>query len=154
MNKSEYTKRYRQKHPERAKAYMKKYREEHPEKFRAWKKKDREIHKDVISERTQKWRQANPDKMNGQRLRQRYSLSKADYEKLVKAQNGICAICGKEPNGHRLFIDHDHKTGNMRGLLCRNCNFALELFEDDSKRLLSAINYLRRREKEGIKCEF
>lgn len=143
MNKNtEYMRRYRQKHPARAKAYAKKYRETHAEKISGWKRKDRENNKDAILERTRKWRATNPEKMVSQRLRQRYRLSKLDYEKLVKAQNGVCAICGNSPNGHHLFIDHNHETGTMRGLLCRNCNFGLGLFDDNIDSLLKAAQYL------------
>lgn len=51
-----------------------------------------------------------------------------DYFELVKFQNNKCAICGKEPN-YMLLIDHDHKTGLVRGLLCAICNRDLGIYE-------------------------
>jgi hypothetical protein len=48
-----------------------------------------------------------------------------DYEALLAAQGGGCAICGNPPKTRRLHVDHDHKTGKVRGLLCHRCNRAL-----------------------------
>jgi hypothetical protein len=69
-----------------------------------------------------------------------------DYEDLKKAQGGACAICGsKSPNrkGSRNFaVDHCHKSSEVRGLLCNNCNIGLGLFKDDVSVLAEAIKYL------------
>jgi len=67
------------------------------------------------------------------------------YESILAAQDGLCAICGNPPNGQgRLHIDHDHETGMARGLLCSNCNPGLGYFKDDPERLRLAIEYLER----------
>jgi ribosomal protein L37AE/L43A len=69
----------------------------------------------------------------------------AEYEELLAAQDGRCAICKRmEPNGQhkRWCVDHDHKTGRKRGLLCINCNSAIGLMNDDPALLLAAIEYL------------
>ena len=47
------------------------------------------------------------------------------YEDLLAQQNGVCAICGRAPTNHKLSLDHDHETGQFRGLLCAPCNSAL-----------------------------
>jgi Recombination endonuclease VII len=52
-------------------------------------------------------------------------ITDADYEALLAAQGGGCAICGNPPKTRRLHVDHDHKTGKVRGLLCHRCNRAL-----------------------------
>jgi Recombination endonuclease VII len=44
------------------------------------------------------------------------------YDRLLAEQGGVCAICGATPKTRRLHIDHDHKTGRVRGLLCHRCN--------------------------------
>lgn len=68
-----------------------------------------------------------------------------DYKRLLDGQNGVCAICGRPPNpGRVLAVDHDHKTGLRRALLCDPCNRALGLFGDDPDRLRAAIEYLSR----------
>jgi len=55
------------------------------------------------------------------RVSETYGLRPGEYEVLFAAQGGVCAIC-KESRRERLSVDHDHKTGVVRGLLCRRCN--------------------------------
>lgn len=66
-----------------------------------------------------------------------------EYTERLKAQCGKCAICGREL-WEKLRIDHDHKTGNLRGLLCDNCNWGLGNFKDNPAFLESAIKYLNK----------
>jgi hypothetical protein len=47
------------------------------------------------------------------------------YDRMFKAQKGVCAICGRPPKTVRLAVDHNHKTGKVRGLLCFRCNFRI-----------------------------
>ena len=62
---------------------------------------------------------------------------------MLEEQNGGCWICGKQPTGKRaLDIDHDHKTGKVRGLLCSNHNRAIGLLGDDIRALVKALDYL------------
>lgn len=80
-----------------------------------------------------------------------YGVTAEDYERLKRKQKNRCAICGqKERRIHyktkkrqSLSVDHDHITGLVRGLLCRDCNFALGLFQHSLKLLLKAIKYLK-----------
>jgi len=72
------------------------------------------------------------------------------YKILIEKQNGLCAICKKpETRKHKdgwvykLCIDHDHTTGEVRGLLCSNCNNGLGRFMDNVEFLLKAIKYLK-----------
>jgi hypothetical protein len=69
-----------------------------------------------------------------------------DYDAMLAAQSGGCAICGTPPSvdGRALAVDHCHATGLVRGLLCRACNQGLGIFADDPQRLRKAANYLRR----------
>jgi hypothetical protein len=66
-----------------------------------------------------------------------------EYEIMMREQNRVCAIC-KEKNydGQDLFIDHDHDTGEVRGLLCGRCNSGLGFFRDRVRLLAEAIVYL------------
>ena len=78
-------------------------------------------------------------------VRIKYDLSSEEYTRLVLAQNGVCAVCGKTTPGQRnLDVDHDHTTGEIRGLLCRKCNTALGLFQENSLITDKATVYLRR----------
>jgi hypothetical protein len=73
-------------------------------------------------------------------LLQRYGVTKVKYFEMLKAQNGQCAICKVEHA--RLYVDHDHKTDKVRGLLCEQCNFLLGNAKDNVNTLVSAIQYL------------
>lgn len=70
----------------------------------------------------------------------RHGLTPEDVEVLLRRQNGLCAIC---EDAGTLCIDHDHKTGIVRGLLCRRCNIGLGHFRDDRIALQRAIDYLQ-----------
>lgn len=69
-----------------------------------------------------------------------------DYERMLKAQNGCCALCGRHESEFKqdLHMDHDHKTKRVRGLLCANCNRGLGCFQDDPEVLRKATEYVRR----------
>lgn len=85
-----------------------------------------------------------------QQLR-RQSCTADEYRAFAEAQNSRCAICGGV-EGHRsrygkvcrLAVDHDHRTGQVRGLLCNNCNRGLGRFKDSIENLQAAIRYLKR----------
>ena len=87
-------------------------------------------------------------------LKIRFGLSLADYDYMLEKQNGVCAICGKleTKKSHyndaivRLSVDHNHKTGKVRGLLCRRCNVVLGQTEENIEILLDMVKYLKRTE--------
>lgn len=80
-----------------------------------------------------------------------YGMTRKDWNTLYEKQGGTCAICGgkgfvmKESKytDYSLVVDHDHATGEIRGLLCHNCNRALGLLQDDPEVLSKAIVYLK-----------
>lgn len=82
-------------------------------------------------------------------LKSYFNISLNDYNKILKKQNGVCAICGllesrKTVNtSYTLAIDHDHITGKVRGLLCHRCNLGLGQFKDTTVLLQKAIEYLK-----------
>lgn len=78
-----------------------------------------------------------------------YKLTLAEYQNMHDAQNGVCAICGGTQTGrgaknNQLSVDHDHKTGKVRALLCTHCNTAIGHFRENTELLKEAINYLER----------
>lgn len=75
-------------------------------------------------------------------LKRTYDLSLEEYNKLLADQGGVCAICGLPPTTRRLAVDHNHKTGEIRGLLCYNCNVSLGLMKDSPDLLTKALAYL------------
>jgi hypothetical protein len=72
---------------------------------------------------------------------ERYGWTSAHYEMQFAAQRGGCAICLK--TDQMLYIDHDHRSGKVRGLLCVNCNTALGRFQDSLESLKRAVEYLK-----------
>lgn len=78
------------------------------------------------------------------RRRRKYGLSEDAYQKLLDASDGNCMICKKPWVGDRkLSIDHNHKTGKVRGLLCRICNVFLGRIDDSTEILEAMIAYLK-----------
>jgi hypothetical protein len=85
-----------------------------------------------------------------QNLKQNFGISIEQYQEMFDAQGGVCSICGKPETAKSnrgelkmLAVDHDHKTGKIRGLLCQKCNNGIGHFEDNGNLLLRAIRYLR-----------
>jgi hypothetical protein len=88
-----------------------------------------------------RWWAAHKEEGNERKRRARYGISEADYQAMLARQGGVCAICRRKSK-RRLEIDHCHKTGKVRGLLCGNCNTALGRCHDDPDILRAAIAYL------------
>lgn len=94
----------------------------------------------------QNWRDENPEKYKKSQLRQRrkreYGLSDEDMEIKLESQNYKCVICSEKIDWN-CHVDHDHVSGNVRGLLCPSCNLGLGMFKDNLDSLNNAILYLR-----------
>ena len=85
--------------------------------------------------------------MRGKELKRLYNMSLYDYNRLLKEQDGKCAIC-KTENAHttranHFHVDHCHETGRIRGLLCHHCNHLLGHAKDNIQILLNTIRYLK-----------
>lgn len=125
--------RYRKRHPDRFKESLRRWRQKYPDRVRACRRKHaikyREINAAKVSERS--WKRAGID------------LTENEYQELLTAQDGLCAICRKPPSRKRLHVDHSHSGGQVRGLLCNKCNFGVGQFNDSILLLEAAIAYLR-----------
>ncbi|MCW2672101.1 MAG: Recombination endonuclease [Frankiales bacterium] len=75
------------------------------------------------------------------RLRRRYGIDEVDFDEMTLDQGDLCALCGNQPAEH---VDHDHATGEVRGILCFNCNGMLGQARDRVDILLEGIRYLER----------
>jgi len=84
------------------------------------------------------------DKNRNELLKARFGIDLSEYNQMFIAQNGCCAICEKPQSAEKrnFSVDHDHKTGIIRGLLCENCNRALGQFKDSTIILDKAKEYL------------
>ena len=76
----------------------------------------------------------------------KFGLTPERYLSMLADQNGLCALCKGKPSKRygSLAVDHNHRNGRIRGLLCNSCNVALGHFRDSESLLMSAIAYLRR----------
>jgi len=107
-----------------------------------------EDYKEYMREWYRKARAANPEYYLDQDLRRNYGVTYEWYQETLAKQNNVCAIC-KQPETAiirnkviAMPVDHDHKTGKARGLLCTKCNRGLGLFRDDKDILKAAFDYL------------
>lgn len=98
---------------------------------------------------SKKWKKDNPDKRKeihkrGE-LKRLYGITLETFNEMSESQNHKCSICGeRNPDGTRLCVDHDHSTGAVRELLCKNCNVALGNLRDNPLLCIKAAEYLTR----------
>lgn len=118
------------------------------------KKERNETQKEYLNRWAREDRINHPLKHKDRSLRKQFGIGLEEYQKKVEEQNGKCSICGEEEsnynkNGHKisLSVDHCHKTGTIRSLLCKKCNTGLGSFKDSQELLLKAIEYLKKYEK-------
>jgi hypothetical protein len=93
------------------------------------------------------WRRDNPGRHRALRIRSIYGIEMDEFDELLGRQGYACAICRTtEPSGNGVGwnIDHNHDTGQVRGILCPLCNQGLGQFRDDPAVLHAAIDYLLR----------
>jgi hypothetical protein len=142
---------------EKRRAYMQEYYRTHPrrpltdeekaERSRRRREKyatDAE-HREKAKAQARDWGARNPEKKKAQRLQLAFGLEMEQFQAMLSQQDNACAICGyTDTVNPKLFpvVDHDHKTGKIRGLLCMSCNQGLGKFKDDPALLEKAIVYL------------
>lgn len=101
-----------------------------------------------VKKNAREWRAKNPDKCKNTDLKKHFGITLDRYNEMLENQDGKCSICGKKEvssrNGkfYSLAVDHNHKTGEIRKLLCSKCNKGLGCFDDSIEIMESAIRYL------------
>ena len=137
---AEYHRNWAENNRERSREIKAKYAKANPEKHRG------NIEND--NRRSKEWREKNPEgsKLNIRKahLQTTYGLTLEDYDYMLENQNEGCAICGTKDTGKwkHFCVDHNHKTGEVRGLLCHKCNLGLGALNDDLDIIKKAIVYL------------
>ncbi len=124
---------------------VRRYAERHPDRIATYKVNN----KDKLAAGIASWRKRNPDKQavydRRQALKKNYGLTLEVYSEMLASQSGRCASCGDPPGHYKLAVDHCHKTGRVRGLLCSRCNTALGQLKEDFNRIERLANYLKER---------
>ena len=128
----------------RSKEEQRLWRIEHREDILKQKKKYRDKNKEKIKNYYSEYRNRNRLTLNEKNrishFLKKYNLTTEQYITILNSQNNKCPICDKELIQPQ--VDHSHKSGKIRGLLCKNCNIMLGHCHDDIEILKKAIKYL------------
>jgi hypothetical protein len=92
------------------------------------------------------WQRRNPRSKRNTHLKAKFGITIEQFDSMLANQNYQCAICmSSDPKGRGSFhVDHCHKTGTIRGLLCHDCNTGIGKLGDTSQALQKAVDYLER----------
>ena len=138
MTNTEYMREWRARNKEKNAEYQKEY-------YKEYRKKNAE----KLNANNKKWRETNKEQdvltMFKARLKRKYNLSIEEYDALLEAQNNSCKVCGTHAKNNlkgKLYVDHCHITGKVRGMLCMKCNSALGLLNDDKELIKKLLDYL------------
>jgi hypothetical protein len=150
---------YRKANPEKIRKASKKFKDGNKEKLAAQHREWASRNKEKLRNVARAYRQRNGDKLRAnekERYRKnrkkrlesllisKYGITQLEFDGLLQRQGNSCAICGSsDPRGRGGFhVDHDHETGEVRGLLCHNCNTGLGKLGDNLESLERAVQYL------------
>jgi hypothetical protein len=131
------------------------YKQANLEKVRATQRAYYLANKERLDERQRAWRQENPERVKAYYVQKRprarerklervYGLTAEDMMCMLAAQKNRCAVCGTPFALTKLNVDHCHRTGKVRGLLCGGCNRAAGQIGDDPERLRKLLAYVER----------
>lgn len=114
-----FQKEYRLKHLEELRAYSRQWKANHPGYMKEWTASHPGYHRD--------WRQAHPEACRNMHLKSNYGFGLAELVVRLETQNWLCLICGRKlvlegRTNNRACVDHDHGSGEVRGILCNRCN--------------------------------
>lgn len=100
----------------------------------------------LIKQRLRTQKHYHSGKGRANMIQKSYGLSPEQYQLLTEVQNNLCAICFRPPIGNVkvLSVDHDHKTGKVRGLLCQPCNRALGFLREDIEIITRLLEYVKK----------
>lgn len=126
------------------KASMAEYHQRTKDERLAYRRQYYAENREKILERERIRRITNPEHYKRAKLKMRYGITFGERDALIKEQGHKCAICGGGPGHKGWHVDHCHRSGRVRGILCFKCNTGLGNFRDNEAFLQSAINYLRK----------
>src|SRR6266850_1750444 len=132
---------WRKKNPEKQREADRRYRERHPEKCRIKQRVWYRNNRAYALNQNRLWHQKNKKKVRIRARLKKHRMTQQEHDHLLRKQKNRCAIC-REKFRKTPHIDHSHKTGRNRGLLCDDCNLGLGRFKDNVKSLKRAIKYV------------
>ncbi len=114
-----------------------------------WRKNNREKYNKAAVE----WGKNNPDRRHLHEIKRRYGITEQEYNDLLAKQGYKCALCDTKHDTSvkkgRLFVDHCHKSTDVRELLCSSCNSMLGYSKDNPELMAKAIEYLKKHSRES-----
>jgi hypothetical protein len=121
---------------------MRKYRKENPEKIREIWKRSYDKHKDERLAHGREYSAKTYPLVRNEKYLKKYGISYDDKLEMLERVGYKCEICGSSVSIEDSQLDHDHATGDVRGILCMNCNMLLGHAKDDVNILKRAIEWL------------
>lgn len=144
---------WRARNPEKSRAYTAAWRLRNLQYTRDTAKAYYHSHRKDCLRKNKEWQKQNPEHMKAYRRRNgwrihlhaSYRITPEQYDAMLVSQNWLCPICRRDMRSlgrKRINVDHDHKTGKIRAVLCKVCNTALGHFKEDAAILQRALDYL------------
>jgi hypothetical protein len=123
------------------------FQRRYKEKLASMTPEELKIYREKMNHRSKAWYKNNPEKRKKinrkAKLKKHYGLTLEEFDDLLKKQGGTCKTCWSPPEkGKDLFVDHDHSTGFVRGLLCHACNASIGLLKENRDTMREIICYL------------
>ncbi len=134
---------YRAAHKEQRKAALTEYKRKNKDVLRTKRRAYLAGRKEEQREYQASYHEAHRAEQRNRQLIKRHGISAAEFDALLASQGGVCAVCGEAGGMRRPAVDHSHITGDIRGILCSNCNTAIGLLADLPERADAAALYLR-----------
>lgn len=135
---------YRSRNSAKAAAYQVEWYERHKPRILKMRKDHYVANRDAVKARVKKWAAENPERVRVAVWERRHpGITRSQRDAMIADQGGLCLICYR-PFGDRPHTDHDHVTGQTRGILCHNCNRGIGYLGDSVDLLTAAIAYLQR----------
>ena len=156
-----HAKEFREIHKEEIKVVLKKYYEDNKEKIKKkvqdWNTNNKDVKKETNriyhmknkTDRNKRQREYCKGKgkniVRNSKYKKTFGITLEEYNEMFTKQNGCCSICGRHQSefNKALSVDHNHETGEIRGLLCSKCNFGIGNFNDSIELIEKALLYLK-----------
>lgn len=122
-----------------ARELYKKDPSKHAARYKNWLSRN----KDYKKGKSTRWARENRDRNKNSVLKRIFGITLDEYKDMFAKQNGVCLICGEAPKNRDLSVDHDHKTGKVRALLCNRCNSAVGYVRESIDIAKKLVEYLQ-----------
>ena len=140
----EYQQQYREKNREQLSLYQREYRQQNKKKISVLKKQYYQQNRETLLKKSKQYQSTRKEHNKDYRLKRCFGISLEEYNRKLQLQEFQCAICHihQDELTLSLSVDHNHKTNQIRGLLCNNCNTAIGRLKENPEYFKNAVEYL------------